>query len=218
VFRPRDTAILTVGQRTFEGIVRTVFGTGWDEFVREHDSGANSFGVNVPQSVFAYVPDVADIVPVADALEARGFDTAYTLRAFDDLAGTVDTAFIAAAAIGMAILLAGGALIVANVASYFRLARRDIGALKHFGYGTRRIRSMYRRRLARLLAIAAIPGLVLIGATGVVAGLPWTDLVLDLGGVGIVLMAMYLLIDGVPLRAHTAADVLTLLHREREFG
>ncbi len=217
IFRPRDSAILTVGQRTFEDIVHIVFGREWDAFVREHDGTMNPFGVNVPQSVFVHVPETAEVVPVADELEAHGFDAAYTLRAFDDLAGTVDTAFVVTGATIAAITLGGAALIAASVVSYFRLARRDIGALKHFGYDAYRIRAVYRWRVARVLAVAASPAALLTLLVGVFAPLPRVDILLDLGGLALVLAVIYIVIDAIPLRVHVSSDVLTLLHRDREF-
>lgn len=217
-FRPRDPAVISVGTRTFADLVRSVFGTGWHEFVEKHDGPSNPFGVNVPQSIFVHVPAIADVVPVADALEAAGFDTMYALRAFDDLAGSVDEAVIAAAAVAGIVALAGVVLTGVTLASYFRLARRDIGALKHFGYAPARIRSMYRARIAMILLASATPGLLMVGVVGWLAELPWTDVVLDAGGLIGVLLVVHVAVELGPLRTHLRADVLDLVHGEREFG
>jgi len=219
VFTHRPATALAADETAFATIVTTALGTSWDDFVAADDSDASPYGFAAVNSVFVYVDNISDVVPAAEAIESRGFDTTYTLKAFDNLASTANAATYVAVGILALALIVGTSLILINARSYLRLARRDIGVLVHYGYKRSFIASRYRARLLRVLLLSAVPA-VLIAAIGSLVFLEadrWLVGV-NVAVVAILLAVTHVIIGYKMLRKHMTLPVLTLLKHEREFS
>jgi hypothetical protein len=208
-----------VSEATFARLVSIVAGgIDWQTFRDLNDGGVNPSGFDAVAAVYVYVDDLRDVENVGRALEDAGYSTSFTLRAFDDLAGTLDGGIGTGFVLIVAMLVLSLVLTFTNLQSYLTLAHRDIGILKHIGYTDSRIVRFYRRRLAVLVGKACVAAVTLILAVGAVrlADRPWfiaidVGLVLGLGGLLLFTMAV------VHVPHHVRRPVLELLKMDRQF-
>ncbi len=71
---------------------------------------------------------------VAGSVEDLGYTTNYTLKAFDDLAGSLRTTTQLGLAAVLAVFVACAVYIFLSFNSYMNLAHRDMGILRHCGF------------------------------------------------------------------------------------
>ncbi len=219
VFETVDPARLFVDEATFARLVAVVGdGVDWQIFRDQHDGGANPYGFEAVAAVYVHVDDLSDVDRVGRALERAGYSTSYTLRAFDDLAGSIS----GGRAVGLGLMAAALALCLVltftNLQSYLNLAHRDMGILQHIGYPAARVRRVYRIRLASVVAQATVPAAVLAVAAAIAqySGRPWL-LAVDLGLVLLLAGALFAVVSLVQVPRHVNRPVLALLKLDRQF-
>jgi hypothetical protein len=219
VFGTVDPATLYVNEATFAHLIGTAYdGVDWSTFQKRHDGASNPYGFQAVAAEYVYVDNLDDVDRVGGALDHAGYSTTYTLRAFDDLAGTVSGSLSMGLWVIVGALLLCLVLTFANLQSYLNLAHRDMGILKHVGYPEARVRRIYRYRLRVMVTQAAIPGLVVAGAAAAtrLGGRPGF-VVLDLAVVVVLLAALYAAMATVQLPRHVRRPVLALLKLDRQF-
>lgn len=217
VFQTPEPTTLFVNEPTFARLVSTAYdGLDWTAFQRRNDSDASGF--QAVTAFYVHVEDLADVDAVGRALEQAGYATNYTLRAFDDLAGTVSSSVWTGLAVMVAGVLLCLVLVFTNLQSYLSLARRDMGILKHIGYSDARVCRIYRYRLQAVIlraGVAPVAALALTTVTLLRGRLPDAGLVLliVLAMLGLLYLAMAL----VQLPSHVRRPVLVLLKLDRQF-
>ena len=219
VFETLDPARLFVNEATFARLVAIVGdGVDWQTFRQEHDEGTNAYGFEAVAAVYVHVDDLSDVDRVGRALEQAGYSTSYTLRAFDDLAGTISGGITTGVGLMAAAFALCLVLTFTNLQSYLTLAHRDMGILRHIGYTAARVRRVYRIRLASMVVRAVTPAAVLAVAAAVVqySGRPWL-LAVDLGLVALVAGVVLAIMCLVHVPRHVNRPVLTLLKLDRQF-
>ncbi|WP_062136101.1 hypothetical protein [Demequina aestuarii] len=219
VFAGIDPSQLYVSEATFAELISIVGGgADWDTFREQHDGTGNPYGFEAVPAVYVHVDQLADADAVGRALEDAGYSTTYTLRAFDDLAGTLAGGVSAALVLIVVAFALCLLLTFANLQGYLTLAHRDMGILKHTGYSERRIATFYRIRLATMVLQAVVPAVVLVVLAWVTRfpSRPWVG-VLDLA----VVLTLAALLFGVMAYAqvprHVRRPVLELLKMDRQF-
>jgi hypothetical protein len=214
VAAPGGTRMLVVGDVTFRLLAETMFDGAWEQITAE----GSPVGPGV-QAIYVRVASLDDVDAVAEALESEGFVISYPLAAFDDLSDSLRTTIVLGAVI-VAFTLVGAALVVATSwNAYFRLSRRDMGILRHFGYPERVVFRTYASRVARSCATALFLAGLVIGCGGVLllgpGALPWTAL--NLAVLCVIVTLVHLLVTRAFLARHVRCDVLDLLRNDRQF-
>ncbi len=216
--RPSAEALYVDGA-TFREVVEVAFDTDWETFTSGHD-GDNPFGIEAVRSAYVYVDDLEAVDAVAGSVEDLGFATNYTLKAFDDLAGSLRTTTQLGLAAVLAVFVACAIYIFLSFNSYMNLAHRDMGILRHYGFPAAAVRRMFARRvgsLSRLVGAVVAAYTIALG----LAALPSDALVpltaLNLAVVAALLGGVYAVTTQWIFRRHAARDVLTLLKLDREF-
>lgn len=213
-----DSEALYVEGTTFQRLVTTAFETDWRTFRERYDRD-NPYGIQVIKSVHIYVHDLAGVKVVAESLTESGFDTAYTLKAFDDLAGSLRSSTIASLLAVLAIFMGCAVYITMSFNSYMNLAHRDMGILRHLGYSSERVRRLFARRVARTSAIVG-GGVVLYTIVIGMAFLGTGQLRLvgfNVLTVVVLLSVVHLITVRLVFRSHARTPVLRLLKLDREF-
>lgn len=213
-----DEASTFVSGETFRTVLSHAFGRPWAEIERGYEAD-NPFGIPIIGAVYVRVHDLDEVASVAAALERDGYLTDYTFKAFDDLAASLDSTFLLGVLTVALVAALGMGLSLANINTYFRLAHRDMGVLRHIGYPTRAVSRIYGRRVARISGRAAVA----VGAVVVTLGatlLPSASVAYAALNVALVLgsiLLVHLIASRVLLQRHVRLDVLSLLKVGREF-
>lgn len=213
-----DPESLYVNVDTFGEIVGTAFGVPWPEFQQQYDS-ANVFGTQVIKNVYVYLPDLDDVQQIGKSMGGWGYASSYTLRAFDDIAGSLRTSALVGLAGIVAIFLGCAAYVLLTFNSYLRVSHSDLAILKHFGFTDSQVARMYASRAGAVFTL--IGGVVAVCVTALGAFLLRPEFVrltlMNLLVCGVLLGVLYAVVVVVVIRRHVATDVLTLLKADREF-
>lgn len=215
----RQGRLVYVSTATFWRIAEVMFAESRDKVIASYEAGALPMTPLV-SGVYVDVPDIGQVRRVASALDISGYYGSYALQAFDDVESSLQAQRRLGAALGVAVLLGVGAYLTLSWRSYLRLSRRDIGIMKQWGVDHAQIRRAYRRRLGRSLAVPLIvaEGICLVGAavlihtSGTTALVGWLALIL-----GVIVGALFLLIDRFLIRGTVRTPTLQLLQLDREF-
>ncbi len=212
---PPDTLI--VNGATFGKIIATSTGLAWDEVRRSYDAGTLE-GWPLVRSVFVWVSDLNEVRGLADQLESEGWSTSYTLRAFKDVEDNLIRTRLVGG--GVALVISAGAVVLGllSLNTWLRLARRDMGLLRHMGYSVTDVCSMYRRRVSMVVWPVAAVIAVLAAVTGL-AFLPDRPLYV-MGDIALVLALgamVYFVATRVMLPRAVGQPILQLLKLYREF-
>jgi hypothetical protein len=215
---PSQTPNLYVDEETFGQLASIHYGHPWSEIKAEIGYGGSPFDSYwMMMHVFVRVENSLDVPAVGEALEQAGYSVSYTYQLFADVVESVRMGMWLLIGIVSLALLAGCLVTASQLKSYLRLAHRDIGILRHFGYSPKQVETMYAfplRRLCLTTAIVAVVGAaaglpLLLGAPWFVAinvAIPW-----------LMLAVVYVLVRFLDLPKHTRLPVLTLLKLDREF-
>lgn len=208
---------LLVDGSTFHTIVSTSTGTPWSAVRAQYDSGTLD-GWPLVRSVYVWVDALSEVRLVADRLDAEGWATSYTLRAFRDVEGSLGrTAFVG---LGVTVVITLGSLLLSflSLNTYLRLARRDMGLLRHMRYPVADVASVYRRRVNAVvgLALAVVASMTTIAGLLVLRAEP---LYVAANVVAVAAMAamVYLIVVRVMLPRRVNRPILELLALQREF-
>lgn len=201
---------LFVNERTFASVVEAAFGAQW---VSVKEGMAD---LPVSGEVHLWVDDIANLDSVSAELEERGWSTAYTARAFDDLAGSLGRAERASLGAVLLVAVVGLGIGLACLQSYLRLSRRDIGTLLVWGHSRGVVERAYRERLLVTVAV----GLCGAWVGGLICGLvlhgDGRAMTINASVVGLLAIVVWAVCNSL-LRSHAQAPVLDLLKVNREF-
>lgn len=213
-----ESPTLLVGEHRFANIIEIVTGMSWKEFQEDHDSTQGSLGFEAVSAVYVDVANLGDVDAVGRALADAGFATSYTLRAFDDLAGTLSTGTAAGLVALVLLIVLCFTVTFTSFRSYLTLAHRDMGILKHVGYGNTQLLQMYSRRLTTVSVFAALPavGLVTLTTATILRG-SFAYGLLNGAIVLTLLLAVHVAVTRAVLPRHIRLPVLTLLKLDRQF-
>ena len=211
--------IILVREDTFRHITELSFGQDWDGVLARWNAGELPMTPLV--GAVHVVPDQLDQVePVAQRLRAAGFAPRYALAAFNDLDVSLSAQVTAALTLASILFLGAGVYFLATWRTYVRLARRDMGILRHWGADTREISRAYAQVLRRSLLWALAVGIVvsLVATTlamGPVGGLTATGLNVAL--LLILFCSVWYIGERWILAKPLSEPILELLRKNREF-
>ncbi|MFT4034612.1 MAG: hypothetical protein QM679_03440 [Patulibacter sp.] len=214
-----DDDTMFVSGRTFAKLASHAFDERWST-IRQRSDESNPYGSGLVGNVYLYVQDLSDVKRVAAKLEAAGYPTDYTLRAFDDLAGSLNSSARLGLFVVCAALLAGLLYVVLSFASFMRVSHKDLAILKHSGFDDREINQMYRRRAASvLLTVGGVLAIVLGMLGSLLLGAQALRLtLLNVAIFGGLLAFTYAVVAAWVIPRQVRQGVLTLLKVDREFG
>ncbi|MFC0628573.1 hypothetical protein [Kribbella deserti] len=213
-----DANALYVDGATFRSIVEAAYETTWARFQSQYDK-ENVFGTEVVRNAYVHLADLEDVKPVAEAVTAKGYATSYTLKAFDDLADSLNTTLLIGLITVLIACLGCFAYIVLSFNSYLNVSHKDMAILRHFGFDARRLGQIYAHRARSLLQLIALvaTGYLVVGG---LLFLPTDRLRFALINVAVCLalsVALYLVLRLIVIPRHVRLSVLTLLKADKEF-
>jgi hypothetical protein len=213
-----DPAAIYVTGATFQTMVHDAFGVDWTAF-RDQFDRENVFGSQIIKDVYVHVPSLDDVKPVAGTIADAGFSTNYTLKAFDDLAGSLGKSALLGLLTVAAAFLGCSLYVLLSLNSYFRVSHKDMAILRHAGFTPQHVARIYGTRVLQVFAVitattavyqVALAGWLLRGDA-----LRYATLNLLLCGLLIALLCAFVV--RVMVQRHTDLDVLTLLKADKEF-
>jgi len=216
LYQSLPMATAYVSEATFGKIVSEMFGQPWDTLKAQ--TGADSpFGLSVIDRLMVHLDDLSDLKPVALALEDDGYSPFYVLGAFQDISGTLQMGLIVGGALVLLCLVIGPLISISLIRGYLCLSHKDMGILRHIGYTSDSVQSIYALSVGRLLLLVEGVAVVVTVAAAFALSLGWLFGVGNVAAVSVMIGVVAAWALAREVGRHAGLPVLDLLKRDREF-
>lgn len=205
---------LYVSTDKFKEMVEIMFGDIWDTFVEKYDSG-NPYSMQIVKSYYVYLKNMKDIEVCADILEGAGYNVNYTIKAFNDISGDVDSSMMIIMVMISMILVFSIITMIMSFNSYFKMQQRDMGILKQMGYKEKVLSKIYRAVLLRPFGAMV---LIIVSYTTILSVFVLDNVFLAVL-VNLVLLIVMAVVFGIVeyiLRSYVKRNIIYLLKKSKE--
>ena len=205
-----------VSHNDYKQIIEQIYDIKWNEIQDNYDNGYN-YGMNMIESYYVYVNDISDVKAIAEELENENYCTQYTMKAFQNLDGTVRLIIISAILFVMLIVIISTTSTIISFRNYYKLQQKDMGILKQMGYSQKTVWGIYSHGLNCIFGI--ILSAVFIVGSIIGMGILEKSNFIALGGVLLEVIILMIIIWGVIsniLYRYTQKDILILLKLSKE--
>lgn len=197
-------------------IIEQMYDIKWDEIQDNYDNG-NNYGMNMIESYYVYVNNISDVKVIAEELEDKNYCTQYTIKAFQNLDGTVRLIIISAILFVMVIVMISTTSTIISFRNYYKLQQKDMGILKQMGYSQKTVWSIYSHGLncifGAILSAVVIVGIIM--GMGILEKTNFIALGSVIFGVIILMIMIWAVISNILYR-YTQKDILILLKLSKE--
>ncbi len=200
----------------YKKIIEQIYNIEWNKIQHNYDNGDN-YGMNMIESYYIYVNNISEVKVIAEELEDKNYCTQYTIKAFENLDGTVRLIIISAILFVIVIVMISTTSTIISFRNYYKLQQKDMGILKQMGYSQKTIWNIYSHGLNGIFGVI-LSAVVIVGfimGMGILGKANFIALGIVAFGVIILMIIIWAVISNILYR-YTQKDILVLLKLSKE--
>ncbi|MFB9331134.1 hypothetical protein ACFFSY_34805 [Paenibacillus aurantiacus] len=155
LYNDEQLETIYIGGNTYKDMIEQTYRIPWDQFVKRYDSD-NPFGIQSLRKIYVYVDALSQVEGIAELVNAKGYNTNYTFKAFDNFDGSMKNTVALSLALGFLILMITASHVILSFNSYLKVQQKDMGILKQLGYSMTTINQIYSRNINAIFLFTAM--------------------------------------------------------------